>query len=656
MQLRHFSWALPFLAAFAALAILGSQAHAQCGNGLKVQWEAWVDPVRGDDATATVDQIGVTSNGKDHPFMHINAAISRVANSRVLGQNEGIVHVLPGLYSWGSNQEVFPIQMSRGVHLQGAGAKETVLRVRDTDPTRLKRYPLRNSTAAQRFQPHTVAVDFGSANFGSGVYQVPDFESGPMLDGFTIQGAEIQVSFESELGIIRGRVSNCVFDMREKGAEQLLGPDFGILICAVYDPNHTYIDSDAHEKHYVPHHLHAFNNTFIQGSMAYHSDTGIGMDLAKLDAVGICDFAETLDQDGALRGVNRHDIQNNLFRTLDGNPRAAMLGIDQGDAHVLISSAGPLPRPTNAFDAGMARTTSVPNQRFTSLIVNTGIMGLPAIAPLPVVDLAPADPGFIGEYLSLQRGTLIRDFRLLPDSVLVDRGASPAYVASCGTIGALNQLDYSESRGSLKESFDFDGEGNGNPRIRGADVDIGMDETDVLEVAGSYGNDTKSHYQPWNPTLGFEIPGVPIVPAGSANRSYITPNAGPLLHFINIDFRLQNVVTGIPATPPLPWAWTSMPGSVGVPNTTLFPPFSIWLDFVGYVPQNVSTTSTAQAWVNWQSAQVHAFGEFVWANANDDSNPPVGPIPAFTSYFNTQVVILNAAGALVASNLQSEYF
>lgn len=649
-------------AGWAALvvAVLSVVGRAQCPNDNPVRWEAWVDPVLGDNSLATVDQVGVPGTARDLRFKTIQTAIDAV-NAQLLQNEEGIVHLMPGLYS--SNLgEAFPIHMRPKVHVQGAGAKECVLRARSGGGMMLH-YPLNGTTnePARRMPGTLVAVDFSTAAWGG--TELDDSVSGPMLDGVTIQGADVQVSMEDEHTIIRGRVSNCVFDMRDvrdSDSENISGPDFGVLVCAKYWSGGTYRDAGV-ATHYPPHHIQLFNNTFVQGAL--RSRDAAMVDLSLPDSVAVCDFAEPMtpssgpnpeDPDIRVRGINRHNIQNNLFRCLDTRPRArtAMLGVDLGDAHCALARGLSTPRPTNAFNRGTATTKSVQTGLYSVLVL------APNVLPSPRVDLGPTDPGFVGEYLTQNRGAYIRDFRLLPDSVLVDQGASPLYTTGCGRIGAVNGLIHQESLGSLEQSFDFDGEVHGNPRIAGNEVDIGFDETDALLLAGSYGNDTKSHFNPWNPNLGVEPgAGTPVVPQGLADRSYITRVPMPMIHTITTDTALANVVT---LAPPVPSAWDHMLGTFAVltllPLPSPLPPLPMWVDFTHpSFNSSVTSNSLPASWTNWQSAQVHSFGEFIWVNADDVVLPAPFP-PVFTSYFNSQIVFIDAQGNLVSSNLQSEYF
>jgi hypothetical protein len=119
------------------------------------------------------------------------------------------VHALPGLYADDNPiPQTFPINMVPKVDVQGAGAKECVLRVR---------HPQSFST----YWPLTTGLIRRPNTQHRGRLHQPETATEPvMFDGFTIQGADIQVYAETELGPRSGIVSNCVFDMRDEGYEQ----------------------------------------------------------------------------------------------------------------------------------------------------------------------------------------------------------------------------------------------------------------------------------------------------------------------------------------------------------------------------------------------------------------------------------------------------
>lgn len=145
---------------------------------------------------------------------------------------------------------------------------------------------------------------------------------------------------------------------------------------------------------------YVFNNTFLHG--VRFGDDLEAADTSRPEAVAICNlndpqppcgFPDCLeDPDLTIRGVSDLHVQNNVIRSLDSAPRTATLGIDRDDTRVIVSSRmGSY--DTNAFDPALVGGVSVdPAGTFSSAIVGA--------APVPVVDLGPADPGFVGEYLS----------------------------------------------------------------------------------------------------------------------------------------------------------------------------------------------------------------------------------------------------------------
>jgi hypothetical protein len=206
-----------------------------------------------------------------------------------------------------------------------------------------------------------------------------------------------------------------------------------------------------------------------------------------------------------LRGVGNPCVQNNLVRYAFGAPRHPFLGIDDTDTRAII---GTKVGPTNAFDPSLFSSLGQPDQAFGptfNFCVWRGdpTHGINGVAPVPALNPEPAtggtDPAFVGEMLS-SRGlpiTFARDWRILPDSALVDKGSAPdAY--SGGVLQAQNQTMYVEPtllgdniNHWPESSFDFDGEVYGNPRVLGAFPDIGFDEADIYVQAG-YVNDSQS--------------------------------------------------------------------------------------------------------------------------------------------------------------------
>ena len=613
----------------APLAAFTPPVHAQCPQDTYV--EAWVDPFYGNNATGMVRDI-------TKPFQTISAAITAVGSS--LGNDEeGLVHALPGLYARHiNNQEIgeqFPIRMQSRVHVQGAGAKETVIRARAEDENQnfMSVYWPENGNPHRGLR--LVAVDFSQA---TGLEPV-------MFDGFTIQGADIQVYAESLHDSPKGRVSNCVFDMRHGGEEDLEGPSFGQMT----------VRRNIGEKmvRYEPVFFHTFNNTFLQGYRYGEGPTEV--DLARPEAVAICDVNDPespsgIVDPGPIRGLNDLHIQNNEIRCLSGvgQQRTALLGIDAGDTGVVV----PAPTTqTNAFDSLLVGGVSVdPLMTFSSAIVGS--------TPTPKVDLGLGDPGYVGECVSFMLNTFNLDLRKLMDSILIDQGVAPVFAsptACTAELRAINNQVYLERRrtDSALGSFDFDGEGIGNPRVVGNAIDIGFDEVDSLVIAGCYGNNTKSHHLPYDTTQGVEITGVPRIPTGHPERFYFT--ATPRLFMYWLSFKDIVLPTSGPGA--IDWfdssPWTHLHGALPFQNTA--PTFvSPWLDTSWATPHSAtiidggSYTSTANSWTNWESGQLHSFGIHTWL-ADEILTPHI------PWYFGGQTFHIQGT-SIVSSNLSSEYF
>jgi hypothetical protein len=386
-----------------------------------------------------------------------------------------------------------------------------------------------------------------------------------MIDGLTFQGGDIQVYSRNE-ALTRARVSNCVFDMLDKDPTHNMdatlltpGPAFGILMVHDYHPSVPYFD--------VP--VNILNNTFIQGWVITDDSTTIS---ARQDSVAICDVNNPLcdlppgmsDPNTQLRGVGNPNIQNNLIRHASGQRVTALLGIDNRDVTVRVGSQL---GPSNAFDPRAVGGRDVTGT-YCSVILGA--------LPVPRVNTEPAlvggrDPAFVGEMLTrafAQPAGVSRDWRLLPPSACANQGSSPRN----GILQAGNFTMYVEPPPALVplSSFDLDGAVYGNPRISGADVDIGFDETDLLVDCAGWANDSVSHR-----AACFNS----CAPAdGQLLRGLIFPTPGA--------FTLFETRVAMPQAGPFPCggfyvAYTTMPGTI-VPPLTLggFPPPNdlLWMD------------------------------------------------------------------------------
>lgn len=556
-------------------------------------FEAWVNPQTGHNATGMV-------NNQARPFLSLQAAISAV--SAVIGSQEGVVYAMPGLYSdqSGANGEAFPIVMADRVHVLGYGAKECVVR---------------NTGAA------AALINVWIPETPSGAYKMrrPVFDLRGLghtvntsLEGLTIQGGDIQVWSRPET-TQNARISNCVFDMRKGGSDGLIGPSFGILLTPIY-----FLPSDS----YFPMNYHILNNTFIQGWR--RSATVIDVEKCSPNNVAICNVADPVgsDEDLSLRGVSAINIQNNVIRALPGQLATALLGIDASDTTVAI---GTTPGPSNAFNPSAVGGVNATGT-FTSAIVG--------LTPMPRVNLnggaGSADAAFVGEMVTqTQFATLenpyVRDWRILPSSPLVDAGSGPMKNMTSSFLGASNGLTYAELNASCVRAFDWDGEGHGNPRRSGNEVDIGFDESDNLTIAGCYGNDSKSHGLKWHATIQD----------GNSNRTHITPQST----FVTYYFTTRFLTPGV--------GWTLSPGSIQ--GTSAGAPGTLYLDSAspGIMTMGLGTTISTQ-WLNPVDGNWYAFAELI------DHQNDFGPVhPPY--HLNGQAVT-NVGGVAKLSNLQAEIY
>lgn len=545
-------WLSPSVALLFAAARV--EAQLPCGtpaiNGAPYVYEMWVDPVIGDDTTALI-------NDPTLPAKTIRAAITRLKSqsmSSPLGplglNNQGLVHVDPGIYSRSTTLEVLPIVMEDWIDVQGVGAKQVVVR---GDHTQLSSifYPDSDCDCGELVD-REVIFDFS---------RLRDTQYAEMLDGVTLQGGDVQLYVGPEREV-DGRVSNCVFDMLENDSEETFnvrGPEFGILMV------HTYDVELKQEEKYWDIRLHVLNNTFVQSWDPVPSEEGEPAFSARDDSVAICDVNDPncfgtgeVDPQTRLRGVGNPNIQNNLIRAFDPTPATALMGIDLSDVSCAI---GTTLGPTNAFDPASFGNS---NGRFCSLVLgNDPVPRTTAGGVLlnPNVRTGGVDPTFVGEFLTSQTGGAIastfgRDWRLMPDSILADEGTAPVLVGFDMVLEAANLTRHVDLACTAASSFDFDGEVYGNPRLHPSPLagaaappnpDIGFDEIGFLVDSASI-----------NDTVRYNAL-TPITPFGA--HIYIQPRVAgsPLADFSTI----SGVPTALPLFPPT--AWTVIPGSAVPP-------------------------------------------------------------------------------------------
>jgi hypothetical protein len=241
------------------------------------------------------------------------------------------------------------------------------------------------------------------------------------------------------------------------------------------------------------------------------------------------------------------------------------------------------------------------------------------------------DPGFVGEMISQQQAVqltnkYLRDWRLLPDSSVVDQGTTPISDGLGNRrLIAVDGTQYLEPPNWPISSFTWDGEGHGNPRTVGLETDIGVDESDRMLVAGDYGNDSKSHNTPFHPSIE----------AGNVRRTYIFK-------------QLSGAVTDYSTMAPYNalTAWTIPPGTTS--GTTLggLGMFYLQQSIVQTTPLgNIANVG----WVNPLDpplSPTHYFGELVFSDGGDNNQLP--------RHLNQQVRI--SGGSVDYTNLQSEIY
>ena len=504
------------------LLILTGSLHAQT-------YTAWVDPTCGNDMTGAV-------NNANLPYLTVNAAITAINGFGPTEMDWGVVHVHPGIVSSVTNGEMFPIIMRDYISVHGAGAdKVTVIGTQSTS------YQGPNWFGESGvFYP---TPTMGSRVFPEVIWELSLLSTtsyDEVIQGFTTRGGNVQLYFETEFGST-AVVSNCVFDMLDTPPDapdslfpQLAGPDFGVLLVSDYLGEGT---------EYLPPILKFLNNTTILGWQPDPDDQVATMVLAVPEAVGFCDVNDPLtlyegryvpDPNPTLRGVGSPMVVNSIFRTLP--PQAppllfwyglALMGIDTTDTSVIVGTRS---GETCAFDQLLVGTATRQGT-YTSALVGgplpTAWIDVNASNP-PGLSGFANDPAFVGEYVSRTYNTpnddVTRDWRLLPDTVYVDQGSSPMG----GILQTANLSLYSRPNNFL-DTYDYDGEHHGNPRIASpptapaptGEVDLGFDEVSNFISTRSYANDSVSHDQF---SVTRQYPGG--TGAGQSSREFIFPSGG----------------------------------------------------------------------------------------------------------------------------------
>lgn len=551
-------------------------------------YQAWVDPTTGTAAgPANVSVNGVPPPGVALPYPTIAAAIAAIqaaaalpGNPPLSAANSGLVHCLPGIYSRATNAEPLPIVMRNFISLQGAaGARATVIKGAQNTPYAagpgtlpgvagiyLPTIPNSRSITSEVL----IDASFLNSNFQH------------MIDGITTRGGHVQYYMETE-GPGQLVVSNCILDMLHNapdvaGAPAVPGPWFGFLKV-----------SDYFGANYIQSPVQFLNNTVIMGWQS-GPDVGGVTTLCQTGAVGFCDVTDPLtnplyppvftpDPLARQLGFMNLSIQNTIFRTLPIQQQlltnaTALLGVDIRDVSVVVGSRV---GPTDAFDQRLFGGITLGGPAIPRFL--SAVLGGAGAFPIPWIDVNPTnppggaasglarDPAFVGEFWGRQAALTIfdainRDWRILPSSAYVDAGSSP--LGGILTSAALITYTVPGAPNALLNSFDYDGEAYGNPRIAENPVapfavpapvncDIGFDEASNLIMSRDYANDSNCHNfsAPLNayPNFGY-------VNVGQPTRELITPNPGVLAIF--------GVGTPVVTLPP-GQSWVNVPGFIAPP-------------------------------------------------------------------------------------------
>jgi hypothetical protein len=514
--------------------------------------------------------------------------------------------------------------MKDHVNVRGAGARRCIIRGDGTSPVNTF-WPDAPTCGSYPPGGKEYLVDFQTSGFDTYPEQI---------DGFTFLGGDVQVGVRGE-GDVYGIVSNCIFDMRHgelPGWGVVNGPYIGVFSYQIW--------LGENNIRYHKNRFQVLDDTFVMGD----ADGPVARD----EAVAIVDVNDPRcgspnhDPVSTLRGINPLSVQNNLIRSLPTQTNVVMLGVGADDTEVVVgTTSNPLGR-TNAFRSSRVGPPSNPQSTLWSAT---------ASVPAPAVDLDADDPGFVGEVLaatSLPLPTGYRDYRLMPDSRLVDRGAVPGLLGGATMLRSRSLTTYLEPGCEDISVFRWDGESYGNPRVVGGLVDIGMDETHFIVMAGDWSNQDASHHLPptlLNPNVTTSGQGIRLVllPASQSGAT------------LRVDAAPGRPVLTIPGGQ-LP-GWTRQPGTIA-PTVIGGLPTDLDTLYIALSAPGLVTWTTLVAGLtatNPVTAQVHAFGLALDVATglpiDDTETAPSGGI-----FFNVQGSVRDASGNVLAwSNLQSEY-
>jgi hypothetical protein len=690
-------------------------------------YSVWVHPIEGIDPGLPGGGAGYDAYVDDPSlkFKTLQAAIDGMeqflASAWDASTNpdpHAIVYAMPGLYgphgATVSSNEPLPIIMRDRVHVQGVGARRCVIRGASTTSTPAPNYSSLfwpNAPTNGTSVPAEVLVTYDSSTPD---YAVPTQTQPPpwypgiaieaanvaeVLDGFTFEGGDVQVAFNTAPASIfvdpkfspAGRVSNCVFDLRdgwvpEPSLQPVAGPYFGVMIA-----RRNTISNVTGVVGYVSGRILIAHNTFVFARWIDHPTHDGWESQSRSSTVGIIDVTNpqvypgspNIDPITQLRGLGHACITGNVFRTrpLTGNPSPrpyAMLGIRHVDS-VVSPNGGATLVQTNVFDPALVGSTngtfySTPVESILVETVSVGIADIwncsvyttsPPPPPACTAAAAPSsplvaiwngtsglDPAFVGEYLATSQAQTLgdyRDWRILPGSPMEDLGIVPQNPrfhvnGSTPTTG----FTYGTAVLSALDLFQWDGEHWGNPRIVAGAPDAGFDERHLFLCAGSWSNDSNSHNEP-----GFLHPGVST---GDRTRYFILPNiaAGVALNVPNRSLRVYQTEQFVTSPPGGGNAWVNPPTSLSSPVNAPALPTDHRTKYIAFTQaQPWSDQSLTGASGTYAPLGILPPVSFRLATQPDDEC-----MGACThSYFNIQAVVLEQSSStvLLRSNMEGEY-